>query len=104
MKTNADIINEIASKLGVTVEYIIPELAKYNIAQGLFMCIVTTIILIISIMLIVHCYKKDDGESVCVLTCIIIIVSIILLGVGYDLVGWIVSPTGRSIAYILNKI
>lgn len=98
------VLNELASKIGVSVSLITPELAKMNIAQGIFVCTIVVIILVISIASTIHFFKIKDEDAVAISIVITIGMAVILMFSGYDLVGWIASPTGKTIEYVLSKL
>ena len=54
------VIEEIARRLGVPVEQIIPELSKMSIAHHAFMCVVMSIAFLILLAGIIVCVKKQD--------------------------------------------
>ena len=121
------VINNIAEKLGITVDYVVPALAKYNIAECLiyFIAAIITFILCFLIakatMMILDILKKSKEDDKMTnyeynsnrgLTIIIgsilfgitLIAGLICLFSSLDIVKWIMAPEGATIDYILSKI
>lgn len=113
---NADkaskIINGIASQLGVAAEYIIPEFARMNIAQHTtslvaLLCIVTISILYLNSKRAKDSFRDDyDDPCGAVLTFFstvaVFVCTIGILFETYDLVGWIASPTAKTIEDVVR--
>lgn len=104
-------INAIADKLGIAVQsaeefinYILPQMVAYNIAQGILLIICTIVINAIVISLAIIGYKKDiDLLSICcgVLSIFAIVFGIVALITGIDgLIGWANWPE----VMLFNKI
>ena len=53
------VIEEIARRLGVPAEQIVPELSRMNIAHHIFMCIAMAIVFLILLAIIIVCVKKN---------------------------------------------
>lgn len=100
------VIDEIARKLGVPAEQIVPELSKMNIAQNTFMCVMLSIvflILIAGIIILVKKFNEDDCEFIIALLCgACIVVAIGAAICGFDLVGWMTAPQAKTIEYVLS--
>lgn len=98
------VIDEIARRLGVPAEQIVPELSKMNIAHHTFMCIVMSIVFLILLAGIIVLAKKPDDyfECVTILFCISFFVIIVALYQGHELVRWIESPQAMAIEYVLQ--
>ena len=99
------VIEEIARKLGVPAEQIVPELSKMNIAHYTFMCSVMSIAFLILLVGIIACIKKGDDD--------LLALSVLISGVeffvivaavyyGHELVRWIESPQAMTIGYVLQ--
>lgn len=119
-----EIINKIAEKLGVTAEYIIPELARMEIAQSIVIIVASAIVLVVACVVITkvvkyikqlnECddldwYDKDDM----MILCKVIIFITIFIGIGMavaffygisELSGWLASPTAKSIEYVMRAL
>lgn len=100
------VIDEIARKLGVPADQIVPEISKLNIAQNTFMCVMLSIVFLIliagSIILAKKC-NEDDYELIIALLCgVCIVVAIGAAICGFDLVGWMTSPQAKTIEYVLS--
>ena len=105
-----EIINNLCDKLGTSAKFLIPEMAKLNIAQGVFMVIFTAIMLALCAVMTVKAWKYDhrDGYTfddsfytllpVGIGTIIFVIFPISL----YDLIGWLSSPTAMAIKEIMR--
>lgn len=97
------VIDEIARRLGVPTEQIVPELSKMNIAHHTFMCIVMSIIFLILLAGIIVCAKKlDEFDCAMALSCFAFIVIIVAVYQGHELVRWIESPQAMTIGYVLQ--
>lgn len=104
-----EIINNLCEKLGTSAKFLIPEMAKLNIAQGVFMIILTAIMLAICGVMTVKAWKYDhrEGEVFLEDSCF----TLIPVGIGtitfvifsarlYNLIGWLSSPTAMAIKEI----
>ena len=98
------VIDEIASKLGVPADQIVPELSKMNIAHHTFMCAAMSIVFLILLAGIIVCAKKlDDGfDYATALFCFAFIVIVVAVYQGHELVRWIESPQAMTIKYVLQ--
>ena len=96
------VIDEIARRLGVPAEQIVPELSKMNIAHHTFMCIVMSIVFLILLAGIIVGAKKDEPELVLTLSGIAFFVIIFAVYQGHELVRWIESPQAMTIEYVLS--
>ena len=121
-ETVNSVINNIAEKLGIAVEYVVPALVKYNIANciiSLIWGIVSLIIIYISIKTIFNIFKKYDDDAdfddikindwilvgiCCILIIIFVIVVIPSFLNGLNIIKWIMAPEGAAIAYILQSL
>jgi len=106
----SEVINVLCEKLGTTGQYLIPELAKMNIAEDIIWGIVSLVITIVSIYFLPKAWKYDkNNEEEYTFWVIIPIVSTVVFGFIFivmlnDMVGWIVSPTAKTISYIINAM
>lgn len=106
----SEVINVLCEKLGTTGQYLIPELAKMNIAEDIIWGVVSLIIAIVSIYFLPKAWKYDkNNEEEYSFWVIIPIISIAVFGTVFivvlnDMVGWIVSPTAKTISYIINTM
>ena len=121
------IIDNLCSRFGTTTAYLIPEMARYNIAKELFMIILSIIVLIIAFLI----YRKgwsrykheldrwendNNGEwhrtpDLSDFTfywtasgTLGIIFAFILMVNTYAIIGWLTSPTAAFIDTVLNSI
>ena len=103
------VIDNLCNKLGMTVDNLIPELARYHIAMESLGIVLFVGIFLIS-LLILHNAKNrpfyDDSRdfmefvsAALVVGSIIGIVVLIIL-----LVGWIASPIGAGVSELLHMI
>lgn len=119
-----EIINQIASKLGVAAEYIIPELARMQIAKlitGIVASIIVLAIVCVAIRKIIkyirNLNESDDGWledqdmirfSLMILAGVIgfvgLFVALALFEGISELSGWIASPTAQSIEYVMRAL
>ena len=119
-----EIIDQIASKLGVAAEYIIPEMARMQIAK-LIIGIVTSIIVLAvvctairKIIKYIRSLNEDDDSwsedqdmirfSLMFLAGVIgfagLFAAFALFGRISELSGWIASPTAQSIEYVMKAL
>ena len=112
-KEVTEIINTLCDKLGVAASYLIPELAKKNIAQdvvGVILCVIVLGVAIIFIVRIIKLSTEDgdfDFDIACtsLLPAAVGIIAFIIFGVILiDLAGWIASPTAMAIERITEMI
>ena len=123
------VINNIAEKLGIAVEYVVPALVRYNIAGCIIDIMVSIIFSILSFLTVkaskkilkinddaydngngeMSRYSHDSNKSGIIASGVIIfviclIVAIVALLHSLSIVQWIMAPEGATIAYILDKI
>lgn len=119
-----EIIDQISSKLGVAAEYIIPELARMQIAQRIVGIVANLSVLVIAWLVITKAVKyiiqlaendrldyseKDDMEILCTILILIVIVIGMVMAVALfngisELSGWLASPTAKSIEYVMGAL
>ena len=110
-------INSIAEKLGIAAEYVVPALARYNIAECIIGLIYTIISLILFIIFMRICIKLNERKdsmdsdlwfilmllSICA-TIAFSLTAIDNFGKGINIIKWIMAPEGATINYILSQI
>lgn len=104
-----EVINVLCERLGTTGQYLIPELMKMNVAEDIILGIISLIIVIVSIYFLPKAWKYDKNNEEDSFWIIIPIVLIAIFGCIFivalsDTVGWIVSPTAKTISYIINAM
>lgn len=110
-----EIINQIAAKLGVAAEYIVPELARMKIAQYAVAIVLSVVVLVISVIVIKleHANKPEDEwddinffrSAIIMLLSVTTLVSLlVLVNSMYELSGWLASPTAKSIEYVMEAL
>ena len=110
------IIDALCEKLGVAGKYLIPELARKNIAQDVAAIILTAVIVVVMAMvirsvLVIRRVREKKGEDTSDTT-YAIVVPVIVIGIAFiafavfvcDLVGWLASPTAMAIEQITEMI
>lgn len=97
------VIEEIARRLGVPAEQIVPELSRMNIAHHTFMCVAMAIVFLILLAGIIVCVKKLDDPD-CAMAAAFIACFVIIFAVyhGHELVRWIESPQAMTIEYVMK--
>lgn len=110
-KEVTEIINTLCEKLGVAASYLIPELARKNIAQdvvGVILCMIVLAAVTIFIVRIIKLSTEDgDFDIACtsLLPAIVgIITFLVFSAILIDLAGWLASPTAMAIEQITNMI
>lgn len=96
------VIDEIARKLGVPADQIVPELSKMNIVHHTFMCAVMSIAFLILLVGIIVCAKKEEVDIAFALSWIAFVFIIVAVYQGHELVCWIESPQAMTIGYVLQ--
>ena len=119
-----EIINQIAVKLGVAAEYIVPELARLKITEGIIGIASSIIVLVLVYMAITKAlkylrYLNDNDKRSWVdksdmqIGCIMLIAFMGIVGAFAafaffdgisELSGWITSPTAKSIEYVMRVL
>ena len=118
------VIDSIANKLGIATERAIPEIIKYNITGCIINLIwagicAAIVYISIKVILTVHDKHINDGdfdlddmsytEVLIVLTSAILFVIFVIVGLinlagGLNILKWIISPEGATIAYVLKSL
>lgn len=107
-----EIINNLCEKLGTSAKYLIPEMAKLNIAQDVFMIVFTAIMLAFCVVMTVKAWKYDhrdehDFEDSCftlIPAGIGVLMFVIFFVRLYNLIGWLASPTAMAIKEIARMV
>lgn len=107
-----EVINNICERLGILASELVPEMGRMKIAEFECAIIITFIILIIAVVVFAIGMKKnkegwvdDTADAMMVISGFAIAGGIIaLLIVVPNFVGWMVSPTAKTFAYVLSKI
>ena len=107
-----EIINNLCEKLGTSAKFLIPEMARRYIAQGIFSSVVSAVIFIICIYFARKAWAYDhrDNNSMwendscwIILPMVIGLCSFIWLSTTvYNLIGWVASPTAMAIEEIVR--
>ena len=109
------IIDTLCEKLGVAASYLIPELAKKEIAQdvvGIIMCALALGMVIIFVRWAIKKNTDEDGdmdaENIFFMCMFPIIAGVIafsmLCTISIELAGWLASPTAMAIEKITRMI
>ena len=112
------VINNIAGKLGIAVEYVVPALVKYNIAECIIKIIYFIICLIATIVSVrfteekIKKLKESEDDPGYIILSLLGIAAVVILGLtaidnfeqGIKIIKWIMAPEGAAITYILDKI
>lgn len=108
------IINILCEKLGVASSYLIPELAKKNIAQDTVGTILCALALVVEIAFIRWIIKKStdedgdvdfDGAYFCIISGIACVITFVAFcSIAINLSGWLASPTAMAIEKIIGMI
>ncbi len=96
------VIEEIARRLSVPAEQIVPELSRMSIVHHSFMCAVLSIAFLILLVGIIVSVKKDNEECAFTLGCIAAFVFVAAVYQGHELVCWIESPQAKTMEYVLQ--
>lgn len=111
-----EVINNLCDRLGTSSKVLIAELSKLRIAESIVLLTIFLAILIVSLYFLPKVWKYDHRTEGCHTygfddSCWSIIPAIAVLfgfiGVtieAFQLVGWLVSPTAKTILEIANMI
>lgn len=104
----SEVINILCEKLGTTGQYLVPELAKINIAECIIWGIISLITVIVSIYFLPKVWKYDNNKEysfwIIIPIMLIIVFSLVFMIALTDAVGWIISPTAKTISYFVNSM
>ena len=105
------IIDNLCQKLGTSATFLIPELAKKEIAENIIIIIITALFskcMIEIIARITKWAKEEDDCDLCVFNILpgaaLAIDFSIFAASAIDLAGWIASPTAKAIEQIASMI
>ena len=107
------IIDNLCAKFGTTLQNLIPEMARMNIAEDIVIIIICTIASIVMYKIFKKgwkCYKEDSydkEEYIFMILCAIIVGIIFVIILSYSIVnltGWIASPTAKTVQTVISMI
>ena len=105
------VIEKLCEKLGTSVQFLIPELAKLNIVTDIYTIITCMIVAAVLAVLGVWGVKnrKDEFDTLHELTAIIafvccVIAVVLMVVAGCDLIGWFVSPEAMAFKQIIDTL
>lgn len=105
------IIDNLCAKFGTTLQNLIPEMARMSIAEEIAVIVICIIIIIIIYKLSMKIWKRsiemsDPDEATPLIFTItggVFFVGILSFSV-ISLIGWIASPTAKTIQMIIGMI
>ena len=107
----SEIIEGLCEKLGTTAQYLIPEMARMNIASNIYNIVVWAVIVALSITMTVYLYKMYKAEEeewfigLAILPAALALIGVIVVTIcGENLVKWLSSPTAQAVMTILNSL
>ena len=109
------VIDNLANKLGIASEVLIPAMTRYYIADDISTLIICAVIILAGIIFIINAVKKIKGRTeefesdpwvvgIAGSSLIVVITFSVFFVHLTNLIGFIVSPTGATIDYILRYI
>lgn len=104
------IIDNLCTKFGTTLQNLIPEMAKVNIAEDIVTIIICAIVSIVMYKIFKKSwkyYKEEEEEYILMMVCTVVIGTIFVIILGCSIVnltGWIASPTAKTIQTIVSMI
>lgn len=107
------IIDNLCQRLGTSATFLIPELAKKEIAENIIAIIITVLFGcgVLVAMRMIYQHGQKEGEDMYDMGILFIFPSIaLMLDFGFfgafatDLAGWIASPTAKAIEQIASMI
>ena len=107
-KINA-VINNLCEKFGTTTQFLVPEIAKYEIATDVVGIIFSTVLIIILVIIVVRSHRvmeyDDSYEVPFFLSVFLVFIFAVILWVYVsDAVGWMVSPYGAVVQMITRRL
>ena len=107
-----EIIGSLCEQLGTTAQYLIPEMAKMNIANSKFWMIAWIVIFIVALIILPFSYKAQKENRFSGALGFLFILDIVLIFVALigglccasDLIKWTASPTAMAISTLMNKV
>ena len=107
----SEIIEGLCEKLGTTAQYLIPEMARMNIASNIYNIVVWVVITALSVVAVVYLYKKyraEDDEwlvGLFLILAVLALIGFVIIAIcGEDLVKWLSSPTAQAVMTILKNL
>ena len=103
------VIDNLCEKLGVTIDSLVPEFAKYNVAMfacGICICIAVIIIIQIFFQKLkkTEDYEFDSTPYIIGNAALTIVAAIVLVCLAVQLVGWLASPTAATIGKLMAVV
>lgn len=107
-----EIINNLCEKLGTSAQYLIPELARKNIAEDVFQIIVSVIAFAVLGYVTPKVWRYDHSpedqwdERFWIIIPVILWFGffVVFTTATYDLVGWLASPTAKAITQLTGML
>jgi len=106
------IIDNLCDRLGTSAKFLIPELAKLNIATNITVIIICLIVGGILFKVIPTVWKYDQknrgnwNETFWIVFpgVVGLITAVAFVNSVYELIGWLVSPTAKAVMIILSML
>lgn len=108
------IIDNLCAKFGTTLQNLIPEMARMNIAEDIVVIIICAIVSIVMYKIFKKgwkCYQEEDyydkEEYIFMMICAIIVGVIFVIILSFSIVnltGWIASPTAKTVQTVISMI
>lgn len=106
------VIDKLCEKLGTTIEYFIPEYAKYNIASAIYVISICILLIIVSAVIIRKCKKNLDDDDyynddwamgVSIVFFAVLIIAIVVAFIFlHRLIMWNISPLSSTVNRIVG--
>ena len=107
----SEMIEGLCEKLGTTAQYLIPEMARMNIASNIYNIVVWVVITALSVVVTVYLckkYKAEDDEwfiGLSLIPAVLALIGFIIIAIcGESLTQWIISPTAKAVMTILESL
>lgn len=105
------IIDNLCAKFGTTLQNLVPEMARMSIAEEIAVIIISIIIIVIMYKLSMKIWKRsiemsDPDEAIPLIFTItggVVFTGILSFSI-ISLIGWIASPTAKTIEMIMGMI
>lgn len=108
------IIDNLCAKFGTTLQNLVPEMARMNIAEDIVIIIICAIVSIVMYKIFKKGWKSYKDEDyydkegyALMMICAIIVGVIFIIILSYSIVnltGWIASPTAKTVQTVISMI
>ena len=108
------VIDNLCAKFGTTLQNLVPEMARMNIAEDIVIIIICAIVSIVMYKIFKKGWKSykdeewyDKEEYIIMIICAILVGAIFVIILSFSIVnltGWIASPTAKTVQTVISMI